>query len=135
MAFPATLRQTQQRESIYKFLDESSLPLTPEAIHEQLKDKIDLSTVYRTLDVFHKAHVVHKLLLDNKIYYYLASEDHKHFLICLACHHISEIHSCPFHVFEHKIEKETDFHVTYHPVELYGYCKECKKLDKNHKTS
>ena len=121
------LRITNQRALLYEYLTHQSLPKTPEEIFEELPNgSMDLSTVYRTLDTFFKVHLIQKSFIQNKVYYHLTTEEHKHYLVCIDCHEMSEIDLCPFHEFESKIEHDTDFLITYHPVELYGYCKKCK---------
>jgi Fur family transcriptional regulator, ferric uptake regulator len=121
------LRATSQRVLIYDFLALQTAPKSVEEIYNGLPEGVlDLSTVYRTLDAFAKAGIVTKSFLQNKVFYHLIGHEHKHFLVCLDCHQTEEIDACPFHDFESKIESDTEFHILFHPVELFGYCKKCK---------
>lgn len=131
MTFPKHLRQTHQRDVLFTYLEHHPIPQTVETIYEGLKDQMDLSTVYRTLDTFQKANLVKEVLLEKQIYYYLVGNTHKHFLICLQCHTISETQHCPFPSYEQQIEQETKFQVTNHPVELFGYCEHCQQQKEN----
>jgi Fur family ferric uptake transcriptional regulator len=121
------LRATSQRILIHEALQKQSRPLSAEDLHAILpKDAVDLSTVYRTLDAFLKEGIVVKSFFDSRSLYHLAGTEHRHVLVCLDCHATEEIDDCPFHELEDDVESKTDFQILYHPLELFGYCKNCK---------
>jgi len=121
------LRITTQRKTIFDLLKNYATPKCAEDIYEDLPPKtMDLSTIYRILDAFSKIGIVTKSFLNNKVYYHIATHEHKHFLVCLECHGTQEVEGCPFPKFEEKIEESSDFKIAYHPVEIYGYCKKCQ---------
>ena len=123
------LKVTKARMAILERIKNTCEPLTAEALFLMLKEadsKINLSTVYRTLETLEGAGVVTKLgfIEDKKMYEYNGI-GHRHYLICLKCRKIITIENCPLHEYEKKLEKDTDFVITGHKLYLYGYCKDC----------
>ena len=97
---------------------------------KQADDTISLSTIYRILELFNKKNIVQKttLLEDDKAVFELNHIDHHHHhLICLGCKKVIDIGQCPLGSFEKDIEATTDFSIVDHKLEIYGYCKDCKK--------
>ena len=96
---------------------------------KQADDTISLSTIYRILELFNKKNIVRRttLLEDDKAVFELNHIEHRHHLICLGCKKIIDIEHCPLDSFEKDLEASTDFSIVDHKLELYGYCKECKK--------
>jgi Fur family ferric uptake transcriptional regulator len=121
------LRATSQRILIHDALSSQSRPVSAEDLYALLpKESVDLSTVYRTLDAFVKEGIVVKSFFESRGLYHLAGGVHRHVLVCLDCHATEEIDDCPFHELEDDVESKTDFQILYHPLELFGYCKNCK---------
>ena len=55
------------------------------------------------------------------MYYELTVDRHRHYAICLGCHEMHSIDLCPLsdtHI--------SNFTITGHRLELYGYCDKCK---------
>ena len=119
----AGLKCTKQRLDVLNILNTANKPLTAEEIHAEVSD-IALSTVYRILDKLLEKNIVIKTTIPKSdgVYYELTANEHKHFAICLACHKLKYIDICPIHN-----TTVSDFTVTGHKLELYGYCKECIK--------
>ena len=67
---------------------------------------------------------------DNKTSYELNTSEHKHHLVCKQCKEVFPINDCPLCVYEQHIRDDMDFDVTEHRLEIYGYCKACKKMTK-----
>ena len=81
----AKIRLTAPRLSILKVLLSADAPLTQENIAEKLgKDSPDKVTIYRTLETFIEANVVHKAFLKHRTWHYELA------------HHCSE-HQCHPH--------------------------------------
>ncbi len=117
------LKCTKQRLCILEILNSADKPLTAEEIHT-LTPGTALSTVYRILDKLLEKNIVIKttIPLSDGIFYELTANEHKHFAICLACHKLKYIDICPIHN-----TTVSDFTITGHKLELYGYCRECVK--------
>ncbi len=133
--WPEGIKKTRQRVDIYRVLYEADAPLSAAEIFTALnkdseKEMYAFSTIYRNLLAFEKTGLITKNVLsteDNALYE-LKREAHKHYAVCLKCHAKIPISSCPLHDLSKDILKTLpDFEVTGHQLEIYGYCKECKK--------
>ncbi|MHB1419490.1 MAG: Fur family transcriptional regulator [Bacillota bacterium] len=125
------IKNTKHRNAILGVLEQSEKPLTAEEIFLSLIDQhasICLSTVYRTLEILNiKSLIVKSTIMDDdRSRYELNQNEHKHNIICIGCHKMIPFSDCPFGEFEKALKKKTDFDVTGHKLEIYGYCPECK---------
>lgn len=125
------LKYTKQRSSILKVLKESEIPLTINQIVDSVEIQMDLSTVYRVLDTFEEVNLVNKTipLEPSEAVYDYNRDIHKHHLTCTVCGKIQIIESCPLDEYERNVEKETNFIVNHHQLELYGICPTCQDQD------
>lgn len=126
------LKITKSRQGILRYLFDSKEPLTAEKIFLDLKSneiKVNLSTVYRTLEIFVSKNMILKVpsMENDKMLYEFNSMEHKHYLICERCKKITTIKNCPLGNYEKELEKDTGFHIEGHRLYLYGYCKKCQK--------
>ena len=127
------LKKTKQRECVYEVLASAEKPMSAADIYQEiLRCKPDsgyaISTVYRALQAFEEEHLVSRTNLpDSDMALYEWNDGgHRHYAICLQCHKKIPLKECPFHHMEIQ-EAETEFQVTGHRVEVYGYCGECRK--------
>jgi len=125
------IKNSKQRNLLMTILSQANGIMTAEEIYLALKkqeEKINLSTVYRILEVFVEKGLVVKSSFpsNNTCVFTLKQLEHSHHLICLNCKKTVSLPHCPLHEFEHSIEKETNFNITDHNLELYGYCNNCK---------
>ncbi|KAJ50880.1 Fe2+ or Zn2+ uptake regulation protein [Clostridium tetanomorphum] len=124
------IKVTKGRISIFKILQESDFTVTVEYIYEQCKNKninIDLSTIYRNLELFNNKGIVDKLNLgDGKYNYIINKNKHKHILECSICHKEVEI-DCPLQQVEQIIKNKTGFTVKEEElgIKLKGICEDC----------
>ena len=141
MEFPENLRKTRSREAVWGVLLSSEEPLTAREIAQRLENldaegdgvaeghgSVWLSSIYRALDAFEKAHVVSKTVLadSQEAMYSLCTPGHHHYAICVSCKSRTELTECPFEE-EHALHtKDQDFMVIGHTVEVYGYCRKCR---------
>ncbi|SHJ59820.1 Fe2+ or Zn2+ uptake regulation protein [Hathewaya proteolytica DSM 3090] len=114
------------------FLEKNS-PMTAEELYFILRDedvKVDLSTIYRTLDVFETKNIVNKIIGENGTFKFILKKNvHKHKIQCSICHKEVE-YECPMPQIEEILRKETGFYVTCGDITLEGICHKCKE-DKN----
>lgn len=125
------LRKTRGRKLIIQIL-KSSEPKTAEEIFLELKgqnEKTSLSTVYRTCETLVQKGTVLKsnLIGDGKTRYEYNKAEHMHHAVCVSCHKIIPIDDCPFGNFDEIMKNKFDFDVTSHRLEIYGYCRDCRK--------
>ncbi|MBB5336079.1 Fur family transcriptional regulator [Pectinatus brassicae] len=126
------IKSTKQRNLLLNILKDSMAAQSAENIYLEAKksDKIiNLSTVYRILEKFTEKNIITKTVMNDKMAAYsLTPQLHQHQLICLRCKKMILLDECPLHEFEKNVEKTTEFSVTDHRLELYGYCRECQKI-------
>ena len=123
------LKVTKNRKIILKSLQKEENPISAEELFDKLKreNEIDLSTIYRNLNIVVEKGVLLKTTnLDGINYYQINNSNHKHFLTCNNCHKKFVIEDCPVHELEEKIEKETGFIINGHNFEFTGICPDCQ---------
>jgi Fur family transcriptional regulator, ferric uptake regulator len=126
------LKKTTQRSMVYDMLMSSAKPLTAEDIYLELRQKdalISVSTVYRILGIFVSKGIVARsgFMRDNKSMYQLGCVDNRHRLICLGCKKILPFERCLLEECKESLEKQTDFKISEHRLEVFGYCRECSR--------
>jgi Fur family transcriptional regulator, ferric uptake regulator len=124
-------RMTRDRRIILQVLGEVSIPLTAEDVRERVNAALPgmaLSTVYRTLDELVRRGSVQRTLLSNdgRSFFELMGNVHRHYMVCLGCHRMFPLRSCPVGDFAESAAQELDFEVTNHSLVLYGYCRHCR---------
>ncbi len=126
------LKNTKSRSAILAILEQCAQPISAEQMFFELKEKnisANLSTVYRTLDVLAEKNLATKVNIagDNRTLYDFNRMVHRHYLVCLGCNKIIPIDSCPLENYEKLLAKETNFLISGHKLDIYGYCPECRK--------
>lgn len=124
----STLRRTRGRVAVLKVLSKAKKPLTREQIAGRLgKGTLDKVTIYRTLERFVEAGLVHRAYLHKRASYYelahncTESQCHPHFT-CMDCgdtHCLTEVR-LPMARNLH-----TGFVVDRQRVQLEGLCPKC----------
>ncbi|MBR4009560.1 MAG: transcriptional repressor [Clostridiales bacterium] len=134
MSFPDSLRKTKSRLKVWDILSSSTTPLTARQIAQKAdggneEKAVWLSSVYRALEAFEKAQAVNRTLLKDspEALYSLSETGHHHYAICMNCKSRTELEGCPFGEHEHLHTVDEDFMVVGHVVEVFGYCKDCRK--------
>lgn len=125
------LRTTKHRTQILAILEQSDKPLAAEQVFLELKNKdiaVNLSTVYRVLEALADKSLVLKLNIpgDSRTLFEYNRMVHRHHLICLGCNKILAINRCPLGNYEQALEKETNYTISGHKLDIYGYCPECR---------
>ncbi|MCJ7690345.1 MAG: transcriptional repressor [Clostridiaceae bacterium] len=127
------IKITKARKNILEIILCSKEAISAKLIYALLeKDdmKIDLSTVYRTLELLESKNIINKFDLGNNVYNYaLNINAHKHIITCELCHKEMVI-DCPIPQIEEQIKAKTGITLTESQVYLKGICKECKKYKK-----
>lgn len=127
----ASLKNTKQRQIILSIIEKSKEPMTAEEIYKHLvvEDcKINLSTVYRTLNVLKDKSVLLKILKgDGTASYELNKSSHNHYITCSKCNNSILIDGCPVRELSESVSKKTGFKITGHSLQLTGICSDCLK--------
>ena len=128
-------RNTKQKQLILSLLQEAGKPLTAGEIYLRALESqpnIAKSTVYRILEgLFSRGEVTHGWLENGESFYgALQGNEHKHYMICKGCNRMLDLPECPLGKLEREIADSSGFTVTDHTIQIFGYCKDCKKQGK-----
>lgn len=131
--YPQGIKWTRPRKEVYEILKSSEEPLNAHEIYNRFLQNDEqeicaISTIYRILSAFEEKEIVIKsnLMGDDSALYSLKEEGHQHYAICVNCHKKIPLKECPLKQLSKVVENE-EFEVTGHCVELYGYCKDCRR--------
>lgn len=124
------IKITRGRIEILNILKNSENSLSAEKIHQIYRCNdinINLSTVYRTLELFEEKELLEKITLNDGVFSYkLKGKIHRHHLECDICHKEVEI-PCPMLQIQEMVQNSTGFTLTDHDLVMKGVCKDCKK--------
>jgi len=125
------IKNTRQRAMVFDLLKNTDTLLTAEQIYYVLRSRdenINLSTVYRILELFVSKGIIKKLNIPNENVsaFEMNRPEHRHHLICMKCKKVIPIGECPFKSLEKSLRETTEFDITGHNLEVFGYCPECK---------
>ncbi|WP_396136383.1 Fur family transcriptional regulator [Clostridium sp. SHJSY1] len=127
------LKVTKGRIAILEVLTKANKSMGADAIFEECKNNgvdINLSTVYRALELFEEKEIIDKFALKEGICSYrLKGEEHKHLLKCTICNKEVQV-PCPMRQIEEIVQSETGFTLTKHNLVMTGICEECSKHEK-----
>lgn len=118
---------TKQRQLIIELLQSNHDRLmSAETLYEASNKSMDLSTVYRNLEVLDDCGLIHKIQSgDTAVFKLICQSDHHHHLICLRCGATKVIDYCPLSELS-QIAKDHEFDVSSHTLEVFGICKHCR---------
>lgn len=128
------IKNTRQRQRVFDYLTTCKQPVTADAIYDELKkdmttfETVNLSTVYRVLDIFIKNRLVTKTSFgnDHKAVFEIYRMEHRHHLICVKCNEITAIKGCPLKGYEQSLSQSTHFKILEHRLEILGVCPKCQ---------
>lgn len=126
------LKNTKHRAEILDILKHSDQPVSAEQIFTEMLYRninVNFSTVYRILDALCEKDLITKLNVEggSGALYEFNSMLHRHHLICLGCRKIISLDYCPLGNYEQTLAKNTDYVISGHKLDVYGYCPECRK--------
>lgn len=124
------LKITPARVSILEVFNATPKPLTADMIAQKIKtEKINLVTIYRTIESLLKFKIISRVdLRQDSVYYELAHMHHHHHLVCRNCGLVEDFELCSIKSLEAKIlgQSKKFKSITEHSLELFGICKVCK---------
>ncbi|HHT99446.1 MAG TPA: transcriptional repressor [Acholeplasma sp.] len=122
------MRMTKHRKAIFSLLEQYKKPMSAEIINQELpKNAMDLSTIYRTLDVLFDNGLVSKSNIQGTMYYQIIkNHEHHHYVMCLKCKKILEF-DCHLEDQIKNFESKLNFQIIEHDLTFYGYCESCKQ--------
>lgn len=122
-------RITKQRLSILDILRNTTAHPTAEEIYNMVKRQIpdiSLGTVYRTLNILEELDLLQKLTYGESCCRYDGNVDTHYHAICLNCGRVFDVDEPVLDNLGERFSQKTDFTITEHRLELYGYCKDCE---------
>ncbi|WP_069998322.1 Fur family transcriptional regulator [Cellulosilyticum sp. I15G10I2] len=125
------IKSTSQRNLVLDLLHETDHPVSAETIYfraSEVHPSVNLSTIYRILELFVSKDIVIKNMLSDskKTIYELNTNTHKHYMVCLKCKRIFPLENCPCSLIEKTVSEHSDFEIMDHKLEIMGYCSNCK---------
>ena len=117
------LRMTTQRERVLAAVRELG-HATPEQIFEMI-DGVDLTTVYRTLELLEQIGMVRHTHLDHGAPAYRPAEDDHVHVICHDCGDVVDAPAELADTLERRLRDERGFHLDRAHLTVFGRCRRC----------
>jgi Fur family ferric uptake transcriptional regulator len=129
----ATLRErgyrlTPQRELILGAVDTLGHATPDEVLCEVRKhsDAVNISTVYRTLEVLEELGLVRHAHLSDRAPTYHSVRDHEHFhLVCRNCHRVISVEPDVIAPLTSRLEDDHGFTADVGHLTVFGTCRDC----------
>lgn len=123
-------RLTPQRMMIVEAIADSGEHVSAEEIHEKVRSAypyLDISTVYRTLDLLKTLHLVSETDMGSgHAQYELLSKGLHHHLICTECGKILDVENSFLDPLRQAVEEKYDFHAEIEHLAIFGICGDCR---------
>ena len=121
-------RLTVPRQQVFRALKNAPQPLSLSQLHSACEG-VERTSVYRTLELFHRLGVIEIIHIGWKKRYELASpyRPHHHHLQCTSCATLVDINTPQLERLVHAIAAQQGFTLTGHHLELSGICPKCQK--------
>jgi len=127
----APARTTRQRRAVHQALEELDGFASAQDIFERLRpgrDRVGLSTVYRTLQQLADAAEVDVLRSDDgEALYRRCSAGHHHHLVCRSCGRTVEVAGPAVEQWADRVAAEHGFSDVSHTLEVFGVCPQCAR--------
>lgn len=120
-------RLTQPRTAVFTFLEQSSGPMTISAIARHCSN-IDRTSVYRTIELFLKLHIIVTVPRGWKHAYELAEpfHPHHHHFQCTRCKKSTTLQSTVVEKMINELAQDLQATPTSHTFEIHGLCRDCR---------
>jgi Fur family transcriptional regulator, ferric uptake regulator len=127
-------RMTPQRMMILSAMESSHEHISAEDIHAQVVAKyphVNISTVYRTLELLKKLGMVYEINLgEGRIRYHAEGSGHHHHLVCQGCGMVIDIEEATLSSLKDILLREYGFSADLRHVGIFGLCDSCRKKTK-----
>jgi Fur family transcriptional regulator, ferric uptake regulator len=121
---------TPQRLLILGVVRHAEGHVSAAAIAEQVRlvyPFVDVSTVYRTLDVLKRMRLVTATDMGaGDVVFEWAPEEPHHHLICTSCSNVKELENAYLDSFEERIRNDFGFAPDLHHFAIFGLCRDCQ---------
>ena len=124
-------RMTPQRMMILDAIQDSDHHISAEEIHAQVVTKypnVNISTVYRTLELLKKLELVTETDLGGgRFRYHPADKGHHHHLVCQECGANIDLEESELYPLKETLLQKYKFIADLHHLAIMGRCIKCKK--------
>ena len=121
-------RLTPQRELILRAVEELG-HATPDEVHAHVRVRssaVNVSTVYRTLEVLEELGLIRHAHLSDRAPTYHSVTDHEHFhLVCRNCHKVTSVDPDVLIPLRDRLHDELGFVVDTGHLTIFGHCTDC----------
>ncbi|MBL7071102.1 MAG: transcriptional repressor [Candidatus Omnitrophica bacterium] len=126
------LRNTPQREAILRVFLSSERHLSADELHKivQRKDcSIGYTTVYRTMRLLLECGLCAEIAFADGVqrFEHKCGHEHHDHLICIKCGRFIEAVKPQIEKMQEALAREEGFTITHHKLQIFGFCKNCKK--------
>lgn len=122
-------RLTPQRLKIIAVIEDSQSHISAEEIYHQVKAEypyMNISTVYRTLELLESMGLITKTDLGEGILrYHPADKGHHHHLICRKCGQVFDLDEEMLIPLKEALKREYQFEADLRHLAIFGYCHDC----------
>lgn len=123
-------RITQQRAAILRVLCELESHASAEKVHDRLvqdQPDIDLSTVYRTLEMLRDLRILSQTDLGRGcVEFEIVADQPHHHLICLSCGHVIDLDHSYLVAMAEAIRRDLGFEPVFDHMAIFGTCERCR---------
>ena len=123
-------RLTPQRELVLQAV-ETLRHATPDEVYAEVRKHstaVNISTVYRTLEVLEELGLVRHAHLTDRAPTYHAVDDHMHFhLVCRNCHAVTSVEPEVIEATVARLREEHGFEPDVAHLTMHGLCEKCRK--------
>ena len=124
-------RLTPQRMMILSAIENSDNHISAEEIHAQIVakyPKVNISTVYRTLELLKRLGLVTETDLGGgRVRYHSAEKGHHHHLVCRQCGAIIDLDEALLSPLKSALLREYKFSADLRHLAIFGRCVNCSK--------
>ncbi|MFC1941529.1 Fur family transcriptional regulator [Chloroflexota bacterium] len=124
-------RLTPQRLMIFSAIENSDHHISAEEIYVQIVAKypnVNISTVYRTLDLLKRLGLVTETDLgEGRVRYHPAEKGHHHHLVCRECGAIIDLDESVLTSLKNALRQEYNFDADLKHLAIMGRCLKCSK--------
>ncbi|TES94540.1 MAG: transcriptional repressor [Candidatus Cloacimonadota bacterium] len=126
------LKLTKQREKIITHFLNKDKHFSAEELYNAMKKRmpgVGYATVYRTLNLLVRAGLATKISFGENITRFepLHRNEHHDHMVCIGCGKIVEFKHPKIERLQKEVARRYNFYTQSHALELYGYCKKCRK--------
>lgn len=127
------IRNTNQRQLIFKYLERTLTHPTAEQIFQNMRKElphISFGTVYRNLDILEQQGLVSTVIYSKQhVRYQVGPVNHSHF-VCSVCDKVENVNVDDLTDLDNQVSLRHKVSVQKHSLTFYGLCCQCQKTYK-----